>query len=406
MAWISFENLGLYHQLIKDWVSNNIHANKVIQDDKNKFVTNEQINNWNGKLDSNANAVSASKLQNPIKINGVDFDGTKDIEIGSLYGGAVFKELKYYVKLTPNSTVINMPIEFTKQKGFLSVYIDGIKQIESIHYTADFKAKSITILSTFKNSIDVELIFLYAKNVDDPDFPQLDKLVIDLNKKSFIKNKIGDCKLYNRENLLTNFGESKLRDYTENDLCCNNEEGFFFIGRNQESIYIDVKELDLFNTTKKLSVEFQFSQTDIADEWSNPLFLTSIDQFIFDPNETQFRVKKGVRLEWFNKNGGIYFCPSPFADGTDGSIKPVGNIDNSKHSIIIMIENTTAIVYLDYTKVGECSIHEIQKINYIGLNKGNTTKRCCNMKIYGLKVWKDTILTEQEIEYIKKVGEN
>lgn len=405
MAWIDLENLGSFNRKIRDWIKTvNIHANKIIQDSNNKFVTNEQINNWTNKLDADANAVSASKLHTPVKINGISFDGSKDIEIYALDSSVVFRELKYYVNLPANDTIINIPIEFTKQKGFLSVYIDGIKQIENIHYSVDFNNKTITILSAYKKKIDVELIFLYSKNVDDPNFPQLDKLVIDLNKKTFIKNQVSDLKLYNAQNLLNTFGDVKLSGYTENDLCCNNAEGFFFIGRNKESIYIDVKELDLFNTNKKLSVEFQFSQTDIANNWSNPLFLTSMENFIYDTGDTNYRTTSGIRLEYSNTNGSLDFYPSPFNEGRDGKISPLGVINNQKHSVIITVENTKAIVYFDYMKIGECNIHEIPKINYIGLNKAHGNNRCCNMKIYCLRVWKDTVLTEQEIKYLQEKG--
>ena len=236
----------------------------------------------------------------------------------------------------------------------------------------------------------------------EPYFPQQRNLVINLTQEDIKNNHIGNIKLFNGSDLLTTFGNNKNESYNENDLCYNSQEGFFFIGRNKESVYFDMKELNLFSNIKKITVEFQFSQTDIADEWSNPLFLTSMENFIHDAGDTSYRVTPGVRLEWFDRTGGVYFSPSPYNDGVDGNVKPVGNIDNLKHSIIMMIENTKAIVYFDYVKVGECTIHEIPKLNFIGLNKGNTTKRCCNMKIYGLRVWKDTVLTQEEITQLKK----
>ena len=164
-----------------------------------------------------------------------------------------------------------------------------------------------------------------------------------------------------------------------------------------------MKEFDLFNTTKKITVEFQFSQTDIANNWSNPLFLTSMENFNYDAGDISYRTTNGIRLEYSNINGSLDFYPSPFTNGRDGNISPLGIVNDKKHSVIIIIENTKAIVYFDYAKIGECNIHEIPKINYIGLNKAHGNNRCCNMKIYGLKVWKDTILTEQEIEYIKNI---
>ena len=94
MAWIDLTGLGRYHEKIKAWIEKNkyVHpanhpATMIVQDSLNQFVSKEQKDKWNNKLDADANAVSASKLNKAVRINGVLFDGTKDInfDITSAY---------------------------------------------------------------------------------------------------------------------------------------------------------------------------------------------------------------------------------------------------------------------------------------------------------------------------------
>lgn len=166
MAWINFKNLGSYHEKIKVWIEKNkyIHpanhpATMIIQDSTNQFVTKEQKENWTKKLDADANAVSASKLNKPVKINGIEFDGTKDIELKSNFG---FEESNYYVRLNENTSLINLPEKYLERNPIINLYIDGIKLIQDKNYTVNLTEKNINLNETYANKIDVEVIFIYA----------------------------------------------------------------------------------------------------------------------------------------------------------------------------------------------------------------------------------------------------
>lgn len=163
MAWISIENLGLYNRKLRDLFKTlNIHANKIIQDSNNKFVSNDQINNWNNKLGKTENAVSASKLKNPVKINGISFDGTKDIviDVTTTY----FEEKSFKSELPANQTSIKVPIEFWEDvKNLIIVYINGIKLINEKHYTINRANYSIDLKEAFVSQADVEILFTNTK---------------------------------------------------------------------------------------------------------------------------------------------------------------------------------------------------------------------------------------------------
>lgn len=164
MAFINIGNLGLYHQKIKDWFSKQyISAAKVIQDTNNKFVTDEQMKKWSSKLDADANAVSASKLQTPVNINGIPFDGTQDIEIIKEHYG---KEIKYNFVLNPKTLSFNIPENFfSDERISISIYIDGIRLIENINYTLDKALKTITLNEQYDCKVNVEIIGLDLNNM-------------------------------------------------------------------------------------------------------------------------------------------------------------------------------------------------------------------------------------------------
>lgn len=160
MAFINVGNLGLYHQKIKDWFSKQyVSATKVIQDTNNKFVTDEQMKKWSGKLDADANAVSASKLFKPVKINGVLFDGTQNIEINHNIVISLL-EKSYITKLIKNTNEIIIPDEYLTEEINTSIFIDGIKLLNSENfYRLDVPNKKIILVNSYEHDCDVEIIF-------------------------------------------------------------------------------------------------------------------------------------------------------------------------------------------------------------------------------------------------------
>lgn len=160
MAWISIENLGLYHQKLKDWIAKlKINASNIIQDDNNKLVTKAQVESWENKLDANANAVSASKLQTPVNINGIPFDGSEDITINvdgtsSFNVNIVEMELP---KATKIISVSNLSTIMTDEKK-LWLFIDGIKLIKDKHYKINVSENNITINEAYSSTVNVEVI--------------------------------------------------------------------------------------------------------------------------------------------------------------------------------------------------------------------------------------------------------
>ena len=97
-------------------------ATMIVQDNTNQFVTKEQKEQWNNKLDADANAVSASKLQAPININGVSFDGTQDITIPST-SNFIFKVEDGHLILYTTDGVTSNPT-FTLEDGHLIMEIN------------------------------------------------------------------------------------------------------------------------------------------------------------------------------------------------------------------------------------------------------------------------------------------
>lgn len=157
MAWISIENLGLYHQKLKDWINKlKINASNIIQDDDNKLVTNIQVESWNNKLDADANAVSASKLVKPVKINNVSFDGSADINI---YAKAEISIQSFEIELSSNQQTIELDDTYEiNEKSKLLLFVDGIKLTKDKHYTIDLLTKSITLKQPYEDITDISIL--------------------------------------------------------------------------------------------------------------------------------------------------------------------------------------------------------------------------------------------------------
>lgn len=121
MAWISIENLGLYHQMIKEWFSKQtISATKIIQDETHKFVTDDQIKKW----DSTA-AGCATQLYTELPVG-------------------------------HNSIAVDKKYPITYKNVWL--FVDGIKLIQNKHYTIDPETNSIIISQVYENIVDVEVM--------------------------------------------------------------------------------------------------------------------------------------------------------------------------------------------------------------------------------------------------------
>lgn len=165
MAWINDLNLGRYHENIKSWIEKikYVHpishpAAMIVQDSLNQFVTKEEKTKWSNKLDADANAVSASKLQNPVKINGVPFDGTQDIDINTGYN-----EKTYVSEIEAKTQTIVIPDEYWIDLIMLNLYVNGIKLIENINFAVDKANKSIKLLEVYDNKKEIEIIFSNVK---------------------------------------------------------------------------------------------------------------------------------------------------------------------------------------------------------------------------------------------------
>ena len=168
MAWIDLTGLGRYHEKIKAWIEKNkyVHpanhpATMIVQDSLNQFVSKEQKDKWNNKLDADANAVSASKLYKAVKINGIEFDGSKDIEIsGGSQSSLNYSEKSYYVLLEKDTTIINVPKENWEDAIIIHLFINGKKYINETNFTVDKLKHTITLKEPFSNKVDVEVLFI------------------------------------------------------------------------------------------------------------------------------------------------------------------------------------------------------------------------------------------------------
>lgn len=68
--WIDITKLTRYHTALKEWIENNkyIHplthpATMIVQDNTNQFVTKEQKEQWNNKLDPNTNIATNEEVE-------------------------------------------------------------------------------------------------------------------------------------------------------------------------------------------------------------------------------------------------------------------------------------------------------------------------------------------------------
>lgn len=163
MAWIDLTGLGRYHEKIKAWIEKNkyVHpanhpATMIVQDSLNQFVSKEQKDKWNNKLDADANAVSASKLNKAVRINGVLFDGTKDINFDIT---SAYVEKAYITELEANIKNILIPEQYWISDVSILVYINGIKLSLNKHYTININEHSIDLIEAYSNKSDAEIIF-------------------------------------------------------------------------------------------------------------------------------------------------------------------------------------------------------------------------------------------------------
>lgn len=112
---------------------------------------NEKFNN---KLNKNENAVSATKLKTPITINGVNFDGTQNISIKANANMIIVNQT-----LLSNQTKIIIDKKYKINNNiFTWLFINGIKQKLNEQYTIDENENSITLLESFKNDCDIEVV--------------------------------------------------------------------------------------------------------------------------------------------------------------------------------------------------------------------------------------------------------
>lgn len=163
MAWIDLTGLGKYHEKIKAWIEKNkyVHpanhpATMIVQDSLNQFVSKEQKDKWNNKLDADANAVSASKLNKAVRINGVLFDGTKDINFDIT---SAYVEKAYITELEANIKNILIPEQYWISDVSILVYINGIKLSLNKHYTINTNERSVDLIEAYSNKSDAEIIF-------------------------------------------------------------------------------------------------------------------------------------------------------------------------------------------------------------------------------------------------------
>lgn len=163
MAWIDLTGLGKYHEKIKAWIEKNkyVHpanhpATMIIQDNLNQFVSKEQKDKWNNKLDADANAVSASKLYKAVRINGVLFDGTKDINFDIT---SAYVEKSYVYILPAKTTKFIIPEQYWISEVSNILYVNGLKLTQEKHYTIDLLEHSITLNEAYDKDADIEVIF-------------------------------------------------------------------------------------------------------------------------------------------------------------------------------------------------------------------------------------------------------
>lgn len=134
MALINLDNLGLYHQKLKDWISKNkyIHpvnhpATIIIQDKYNKFVTEEQLKK-----------INANKILN-------------------------FVSFEY--ELSENESEISVDYSISDNTR-LWLFIDGIKQIKNKHFTISSN-NIIKLTNTYEDKTNIEIIIFVEEVPND-----------------------------------------------------------------------------------------------------------------------------------------------------------------------------------------------------------------------------------------------
>lgn len=194
MAWIDLTGLGRYHEKIKAWIEKNkyVHpanhpATMIVQDSLNQFVSKEQKDKWNNKLDADANAASASKLNKPVKINGIEFDGTKDIVINTGGSSSFFQELSYNSTLSKGTTNIKVPDEYwIFEGGSIYVFLNGIKLVPTKHFIIDYATKNIKINESYESDSEIEILFNSLDLSNKKYEAELEPSITEINVSGFL----------------------------------------------------------------------------------------------------------------------------------------------------------------------------------------------------------------------------
>ena len=221
MAWIDLKNLGTYHEKVKALIEKNkyVHpsyhpATMIVQDSLNKFVSDTEKAKWNNKLDADANAVSASKLNKAVRINGVLFDGTKDInfDITSSY-----IEKSYITELPASTTKISVPDQYWISEISIIVYVNGIKLSLDKHYTVNNEEHFIELKESYNTVSDIEIIFTGLDTTNSFTYtlePNVNSIKLETGKniseESIIHVYVDGIKLINLKHYVINFAEKTI----------------------------------------------------------------------------------------------------------------------------------------------------------------------------------------------------
>lgn len=239
MGLINMLLLKFYHQNILQVINklSYVHptthpASMIVQDQFNKFVTSSQIEKWNNKLDADSNAVSASKLLNPIKINGVEFDGTKDIEISLNDIKYDHITLNYVLEQNQNSIIIPEYISISDET-IIYIFVNGIKYNDKL-YNINYYEKEIIINDNLEKKSDIEVVITNIPKINNINGILLKNTIsfsfvtnLNISSASSIFVFVNGIKLINNkhysidfENKLINFKES-YKDDSEIEIIIN-----------------------------------------------------------------------------------------------------------------------------------------------------------------------------------------
>lgn len=238
--------------------------------------------------------------------------------------------------------------------------------------------------------------------------PRKDNLMIDLTKSIFknrtVKNYNASFdaptpKLYNGIIKLNEFGAEKNSGYTNRDISCNTEEGYWYIGKDNRLLNLDVKELNLMSEVKKMTIQLAVSQTDISTQWSSLFYISSMGEFDTNNSSSQYKMN-GLRLEFSGLDGMVAMF-SGFGN-QQSEIRNIGQLDNSIHNIVLAIDGNSVDIHFDFGPKKSTTLKQgLSKINYIGFNRTNNVT-CCNLRVHNLRIWKDVCLSGDEIQNILK----